>query len=130
MIDILTVSTKRSTFSAMTDFLNRQGGIRVLHARNGAEALDLIDKYAVTLVIADEDLGDMTGLVFARRLVAADPLVYCAVASPLTAEGFHEASEGLGLLAQLPVSPVESDGEALLNKLRRVIQLNQPLMPS
>jgi len=130
MIDILTVSTKRSTFSAMTDFLNRQGGIRVLHARNGAEALDLIDKYAVTLVIADEDLGDMTGLVFAQRLVAADPLVYCAVASPLTAEGFHEASEGLGLLAQLPVSPVESDGEAVLNKLRRVIQLNQPLMAS
>ncbi len=127
MIDILTISTKRSALSGVTDYLSMQEDIRMLHARHGAEALDVIGKNAVTLVIADEDLGDMTGLEFARRLVAAHPLAYCALVSPLPAESFHEASEGLGVLAQLPVSPVESDGEDLLNKLRRVIQLNQPL---
>jgi len=127
MIDILIVSKNRSMFSAVTDYLNKQEDIRVVHVQHGAEALDIVGDRSITLVISGEDLGDMTGLEFARRLVAADPLAYCALASPLTAEGFHEASEGLGLLAQLPVSPVESDGEAVLNKLRRVIQLNQPL---
>lgn len=130
MINILTVSTEPSKFSVVTDYLNRQGGIHLLHARVGAEALDLIDKNAVTLVIADEDMHDMTGLEFARRLLSADPQIYCALASSLGSDAFHEASEGLGVLTQLPVSPVESDGEELLTKLRHVIKLNQIPEPS
>ncbi|MFZ0450877.1 MAG: response regulator [Desulfatiglandaceae bacterium] len=130
MIDILTVSTKRSALSAVIDFLSMQDDIRLLNAQCGAEALDAIGKNAVTLVIADEDLGDMTGLEFSRRLVAANPLVYCALVSSLPAEAFHEASEGLGVLAQLPVSAVGTDGEDLLAKLRYVIKLNQPVEQS
>jgi DNA-binding NarL/FixJ family response regulator len=130
MIDILTTSKNRSRLSGVTDYLKRQGDIRLLDARSGAEALDMMKEKAMTLVIADEDLGDMTGLEFARRLVMADPLVYCAVVSPLSAKAFHEASEGLGVLAQLPVLPAGSDGEALLAKLRHVIQVNLPLEQS
>ncbi len=50
-----------------------------------------------------ENLGDMTGLEFIRAIVSKRPMVNCAAISSLASEDFHEASEGLGILMQLPV---------------------------
>jgi DNA-binding NarL/FixJ family response regulator len=72
------------------------------------------------LVIADERLPDMTGLVFAEKLVKKAPLVNCALVSPLSKEAFHEAGEGLGLLGQLPPRPGETDARNLMERLHMI----------
>jgi hypothetical protein len=41
------------------------------------------------------------------------------VVSALDAEAFHEASEGLGILAPVPVKPTAADGTALAEVFRR-----------
>ena len=73
------------------------------------------------LVVADEKLGDMTGLEFIRGVVAKNPMVNCAAVSSLMPEDFHEASEGLGILMQLPVRPGQEYAEKLLAHLKSIL---------
>ncbi len=71
----------------------------------------------------DENPGGMTGLELAEKVVRINPMINCAVVSSLTPAEFHEASEGLGLLAQLPVRPGVAQAEDILKRLREVICL-------
>jgi len=71
-------------------------------------------------MVTDEDLGDMKGLQLAERPLKINPMINCAIVSPLSAEAFHEASEGLGIVAQLPVKPGKKQAEELLNKLKKL----------
>ena len=74
-------------------------------------------------MVTDERLGDMTGLEFAGRLLSVNPIINCAPVSRLSPEDFHEVSEGLGLMAQLPVQPSKEDAEKLLQRLRNLKSL-------
>jgi two-component SAPR family response regulator len=73
------------------------------------------------LVIADENLGDMTGIDFIRKVVSKKPMVNSAAISSLPPEDFHQASEGLGILMQLPVRPNEEDAARLLRHLDTIL---------
>lgn len=90
---------------------------------SGREVLETVAGTPVDLVVADEDLGDMKGLDLIRRLVAVNPLINCALVSSLTENAYHEASEGLGILMQLPPEPQEADADQLMNRLNRVLDL-------
>jgi CheY-like chemotaxis protein len=90
-------------------------------ASSGDQALEIIENNPVDLVVADEQLADMTGLAFVEKLVKANPMINCAAVSSLTKSEYHEASEGLGILMQLPVRPSLADGKALLEYLRKVL---------
>lgn len=100
--------------------IERLGGI-VGWAGSGRELLETIAVAPVDLVLLDEDLGDMTGLELVKRLVAANPLINCALVSSLSAESYHAVSEGLGLLMQLPPKPGIADGERLMAHLNRIV---------
>ena len=69
---------------------------------------------------ADEDLGDMSGLKLAYEVISVNPMINCAVASSLSHEDFHEASEGLGLLAQLSLQPGSEQANELLDQLKKI----------
>jgi two-component SAPR family response regulator len=86
--------------------------------------LERIGKTAVDLVVADETLGDMTGLDLIKRLVAINPLINCAAVSSLSKEAYHEASEGLGILMQLPPKPAGADGQRLMAHLNQILGLS------
>ena len=73
------------------------------------------------LVVADENLGDMTGLELIRAIVAKRPMVNSAAISSLTTEDFHEAGEGLGILMQLPVNPGQEHAAMLLGQLKSIL---------
>jgi len=98
-----------------------KGGARVSWAESGESALLLIRQEAFDLVVTDDVLEDMTGLAFSVELVSVDATVNCAVVSPLSAEAFHEASEGLGVLMQLPREPDGNDAKRLLLDLRQLL---------
>ncbi|MBN1847698.1 MAG: response regulator [Deltaproteobacteria bacterium] len=120
LIRFLIVSPEKDALQDLTNRLMLETDLEIHWADSGKEALDSVSHDPVDLVITDEELGDMTGLEFAERLVMLNPLINCAAVSSLSPADFHEASEGLGLLAQIPEKPTGSDAENLMEKFYKI----------
>ena len=104
MIDILLVCRHKSALSPFHAALAAHG-INITWADSGAMGISMMASSSFDLVAADEHLDDMTGLEFVRKAVSQNPMVNCAAVSSLGSDEFHEASEGLGILMQLPIKP-------------------------
>ena len=120
MLKLLLVSNNIDSFAEFGSPLKEDDKNEVLYAESGETALKIIKDNAIDLVITDEEIGDMSGLDFAKRLISFSPMTNCAAVSSLSEKDFHEASEGLGLMNHLPANPGRSDAEILLNTLRRI----------
>jgi len=123
MLKLLLVSPDKVSLSGFASALLEHGDIDLSWAESGEKALDIASEIAIDLAVTDERLGDMSGLEFAGRLLSVNPMINCASVSHLSPENFHEASEGLGLMAQLPVKPGKEDAKKLLQRLRQVKSL-------
>ena len=126
MIKILLVTSEREPFSEFATVLKKKDGVELFWAESGQIALKIPGNTPADLVVVDENLGDMTGIEFMKNLLAINSMINCAAVSPLSHEDFHEASEGLGVLAQLPVSPRKLDVENLLKRLNDLKNLLKP----
>ena len=120
MMKLLLVSPDKSPLSELALALKEHDDVELLTTESGEKALVMVSESAVDLVVTDEELGDMTGLEFARRLISLNPMINCATVSGLEPERFHEVSEGLGLMDQLPTRPGKEDAERLLRNLRLI----------
>jgi CheY-like chemotaxis protein len=120
MMKLLLVSPDKSPLSELGSALKEHDDVELLTTESGEKALAMVSESAVDLVVTDEELGDMTGLEFARRLISLNPMINCATVSGLEPERFHEVSEGLGLMDQLPTRPGKEDAERLLRNLRLI----------
>ena len=123
MINLLLVSSNDDSLSTLAAALAKHNDVHVLQERSGAAALKKVTEQNYDLMITDENPDDMTGLELAEKVVRINPMINCAAVSSLTPVEFHEASEGLGLLAQLPVRPGVAQAEDILKRLREVISL-------
>lgn len=119
-----------SRFSELVDKLWHEQAIELAPIATGAAGLALLKSTLMDLVIVDEQLDDMSGIAFTKQLVKVNPLVNTAIVSTLTADEFHEATEGLGVLMQLPPHPSETDAEALMAVLEKIGALMQPVVQS
>jgi two-component SAPR family response regulator len=126
MIKILLVISEREPFSEFAKMLKQKDDVELSWASTGQEALEAISDNPVDLVIVNENIGDMTGIEFMKKLLPINPMINCAAVSPLPPEEFHEASEGLGVLVQLPVAPGKIDAENLLKCLDDLKNLLKP----
>jgi hypothetical protein len=70
-------------------------------------------------MVLDQGLAEGTPLELALTALTVNAMVNLAVVSPLGEEEFHEASEGLGILAPIPANPAAADGSALAQVFRR-----------
>ena len=120
MLKLLFVSNRIESISEFVSALKENDKNELLYTESGETALKLIKDSAIDLVITDEEVGDMSGLDFARRLISSSPMTNCAAMSSLPEKEFHEASEGLGLMNHLPANPERSDAEDVLKNLRRI----------
>jgi CheY-like chemotaxis protein len=127
MIDILLVCRYKSALSPFDAGLAAHG-VNITWADSGAMGISMIAISGFDLVVADENLEDTTGLEFVRKAVSRNPMVNYAAVSSLNPEEFHEASEGLGILIQLPVKPGREHANMLMNRLNRL--LNAVSMPT
>ena len=91
---------------------------------SGQAVLETIVANPVDLVVADEDLGDMPGLALVKQLVRTNPLINCALVSSLTPGEYHEASEGLGILMQLPPDPSIAEGQQLMARMNQILGIS------
>jgi two-component SAPR family response regulator len=123
MINVLLISNEDGAFAKLKSGMRRYGKVKLYQAKTSGEALEVISVGAIDLVVTDEKIADMTGLGFAEKLVSVNPMVNCAVISPLSSREFHKASEGLGILAQLPVRPGMEEASILLERLEDVTGL-------
>ena len=123
MFDLLLVSPKNNTLHELVSALSTHSEVDLSCAESGENALDLISHTSYDLVIVDEKVHDMTGLELAERIVRINAMINCAAVSALSQEDFHEASEGLGLIAQLPTQPPRRDAEDLLERLKAIMGL-------
>ena len=117
MIRLLFVTPARDSLAGLASALERNDEVELFWAQSGGKALDMVADTPVDLVVADELLGDMTGLELAEKMLSVNPMVNCAAVSKLSSKEFHEASEGLGVLAQLPAVPDKEHAEELLQRL-------------
>ncbi|MBW2195720.1 MAG: response regulator [Deltaproteobacteria bacterium] len=120
MLKVLLVSLDKDSLSGLASGLAKHGDVELSRAESGIKALDMIADAAVDLVVADESLGDMTGLEFIGKLLSVNPMVNSALVSSLSHQDFHDASEGLGVLAQLPIRPGDEEAEGILQRLKDV----------
>jgi len=123
MIKLLLVTPERKPFSEFTSALEKNDDVELSWASTGHEALEALSVNPVDLVIVNENIGDMTGIEFMKKLLSINPMINCAAVSPLSPDEFHEASEGLGVLVQLPVDPGELEAEDLLKRLKNLKDL-------
>ena len=123
MIRLLLVTPYKKSLLELASVMEKNDDVELTWTESGKKALDMLSETSVDLVVTDEKLGDMTGLEFANKLLRVNPMINCAVLSPLPSDEFHEASEGLGVFAQLPLLPVKEDAEKLLKHLKNLKDL-------
>ena len=123
MLIILVASLDKDSLSELESALGEHDDVALLRAESKNKALDLASEKAIDLVITDELLGDTTGLELAAGLLSVNPMITCAVVSGLKSEKFHEASEGLGIMTQLPIHPGKEHAESLLHRLKQIKNL-------
>lgn len=121
LTQLLFVTTRQNRFAAMQAEIEARNG-SVAWATSGLKALEELKKSPTDLVVVDEDLGDMPGLAFIERLVAVNPMINCALVSSLSEKAYHEASEGLGILMQLPIEPGRGDAGRLMDHLNQIMK--------
>jgi|APSaa5957512622_1039677.scaffolds.fasta_scaffold109484_2 CheY-like chemotaxis protein len=120
MYKLLLVTANKDSFSDFASTFSKHSVVELSWAESGGAALDMVENRPIDLVVVDEDLGDMRGLKLAFQLLFVNPMINCAVASDLSHEDFHEASEGLGLMAQLPLQPGAEQVDSLFRQLKKI----------
>lgn len=120
MPTILVVDDFASVRLYHTAFL-KQKGHQCLEACNGSEALGILERNPVDLILLDLLMPNLSGAEFVRRLCEMPSLKHIPIIA-ITSESMRAESQelknryGIALL-QKPVLP-----DALLNEVRRVLE--------
>jgi len=119
MIPILMVCRNHACMSALETALD-ESDAQTTCLMSGRRALAAVSEDVFELLVTDENLNDMTGLELIRSVMTSQPMINCAVVSTLSSADFHEASEGLGILMQLPAEPGKKEADQLLEHLKKI----------
>jgi len=116
---ILIVTRRALELAPFADTLAQGTGLELRFTDGWVNSQATLKTFPPAFVVLDEGLRGGPPLELARKLIQINAMINIAVVSPLAHEAFHEASEGLGILAQVPVNPTAADGQALAEVFRR-----------
>jgi DNA-binding response OmpR family regulator len=117
---ILIVTPHRDSFASLAACLEESQDVQLAWADSGQAAVADVMKHPPIGVVINENLPDMPGLDLVRRLLRINAMINTAVISALSPEAFHEAGEGLGIMAQLPPQPTPEDARTILANFKRM----------
>jgi hypothetical protein len=120
----LLVGTKADGFQHYAEMLSNDYQIETTLLESGKQALQLIMHQQYALVIVGKTPDGHLNTEFIGSLVQNCPMQCCAAVSGLSPDEFHEATEGLGVLAQLPVYPTREAIDALLDHLLKIQRIS------
>ena len=119
MMQILLAGGNLASMPAFKTALENNGA-RVTCLDSGQQTLGAVSKNKFDLLVVDETLEDMPGLELIESVIMNQPMLNCAAVSSLSKEDYHEASEGLGILMQLPPAPGREEADALMKHLNKI----------
>ncbi len=120
MIRILLISPEKNTLSDLkTEF--EKNATKITWIKSCEDVFSIIKKEKFDLIVTDEKLTDIYGIECIKKLILVNPLLNCAAVSSLSKDDFHEATEGLGILMQLPKKPDKKDAIKLLEHLNTIL---------
>ncbi len=119
MIHVVLTSENIEIFSELIDFLN-DNEINSEWVNSQEKLFSMISDKKIDLIITGEKACGMTGIQLIEKIVMKNPMINCAAISSLSQKDFHEESEGLGILVQLPAKPSKKDAEKLLEHLLKI----------
>lgn len=120
MKKVLIVTSQNQKFTEFADTLAREGGFDIINVNSLEAAVSHVGGVAPRLVVIDETVGGTPGLTVARSILMKNAMINQAVVSPLSPEEFHEASEGLGIMAQLPPAPDAASAKRVMEILAKM----------
>lgn len=126
MKKILIISERQEKLADFTKALEKDREVDLLTATAVEDAINMAEYHAPALIVVDEQVGDLSGVDLVRRLIGVNAFLNTAVLSALADEDFHLRSEGLGILARLPIQPGDKDALRMLELLRSLMSAIQP----
>ena len=122
-LNILLAGKEETALSSIRSSLNADNRFDITYAETAEAALKAVKEKKISVAVVAEELKDTTGLQLINSIVAENPFINCALASPLPADEFHEETEGLGIFMQLPVTPGTDDAARMLELLEKIYSL-------
>ncbi len=119
---ILMAVRNAASMSALAKVLE-ESEVLITMVDNCRTALSTMTFQHFDVLVADEEVGDMTGLQLIKRVISKNPMINCVAVSTLSARDFHEASEGMGVMMQLPAEPGRKEAEKMLAQLDKIKNL-------
>jgi len=116
MKKILIITQQAGNFSVLAKRLNDLITNELIWADSIAAAGNAASG-SIDLIIIDEKVDGRPGQDIAKDMIRVNAMANLALVSGLSPEDFHEATEGLGIMAQLPLTPDAKDAERLLSIL-------------
>ena len=123
MIKILLVTDQKENLAGLEAGLKKESGVDIQWALSLNDAFDKVTDKDMGLVVVDGSLEGTSGLEIIEKMVKLNPMTNYAAVSALSGHDFHEESEGLGVLMQLPEKPDDDQGNQLMEKLKKVLSL-------
>jgi len=117
------VSSDPSQKQSFAEELGKQSRLPLVTAPSAEEALAVLREHHIILAVVDDRIGAQSGLDLIRHLIRIDAFMYTAVFSDAAEEDFHERSEGLGILAKLPLAPGSEDARRLWKTMKQIAGL-------
>ena len=128
MPTVLLISEKQDNLAGLVEGLNRNPGIRIIKTDSTANAIAAVFQHQIDLVVVDEVVHGLPALKVTEMMIKKNPMVNFAVVDSSDPQAFHEESEGLGILMQLPAQSGPEQADILVEKLRRVASI-RPTLP-
>jgi DNA-binding response OmpR family regulator len=119
---ILVISHRAEDLDGFFKALEQDANTEVALAPTGEAALEMVGISPPDLAVVDTGLADQGPFEMVTKLMKANVMVNTAVISSLSEDDFHELSEGLGVLVQLPPKPAAEQAVDLLEKLKSVVR--------
>ncbi|MGM0452815.1 MAG: hypothetical protein ACQERN_06600 [Thermodesulfobacteriota bacterium] len=117
MKQILIATQQPDRFSPLAGRVKAQSDYTIAWADTTQKLFDAVSATPPKLTIIDAHIDGKSGIALAREAIMKNAMADIAVVSSLSEEEFHEASEGLGIVAQLPPAPDETHAGRLIELL-------------
>jgi DNA-binding response OmpR family regulator len=127
MPQILILTNHTAKFSDLAKVLSVEAQCHVQWADSVSAARLAASEARIDLMIIDEAVDGKQGFDIAREIIALNAMINLALVSPLSDEDFHEAGEGLGIMARLSAAPGQAEAAKLIANFKRLSAPKPPV---
>ncbi len=118
-MDILVISARATLWRNLSSQFELRGA-SMRRAASLEEGLKELRRSPAALAVLDLNMDNSVLRDAVFRVLSVDAMIHTAAVSDMSAEEFHDAMEGLGMLMKLPMEPSPSDIDRLMEALHRV----------